>query len=66
MLEWPLGVYVAGQYVYVADLYNHKLAVFTTEGKYVTSFGQRGGSEGDFDCPWGVCVDVDGFVYVCD
>ncbi len=30
------------------------------------SFGQEGSNEGDFDGPCGVCVDKDGFVYVCD
>ncbi len=40
--------------------------MFTTEGEYVTSFGQLGREEGDFIYPLGVCVDVDGFVYVCD
>ena len=65
-LNRPCGVCVAGQYVYVANRYNHNISVFTTEGAYVTSFGQWGLSEGDFMNPWGVCVDGGGFVYVCD
>ena len=32
----------------------------------MTSFGQWGSNEGDFNLPYGVCVDKDGFVYVCD
>ena len=55
-LVLPCGVCVAGQYVYVTDYRAHKIVVFTTEGDYVTSFG---------DCEsYGVCVDQDGFVYV--
>ena len=66
-LNGPCGVCVAGQYVYVANWNNHNVSVFTTEGVYVTSFGgQWGNNEGDFNNPWGVCVDRDGFVYVCD
>ena len=65
-LSGPMGVCVVGQYVYVADWGGHCVSVFTTEGGYVTSFGQWGGNEGDFDEPSGVCVDKDGFVYVCD
>ena len=44
------------------------ISVFTTKGEYVTSFGQRGTREVDskFSYPCGVCVDKDGFVYVCD
>ena len=44
----------------------HNISVFTTQGQYVTSFGQKGEGKGDFNSPWGVCVDRDGFVYVCD
>ena len=65
-LSSPWGVCVVGQYVYVADRFGTCVSVFTTEGGYVTSFGQRGGNEGDFRSPNGVCVDKDGFVYVCD
>lgn len=42
------------------------MSVFTTDGAHVTTFGQNGNSEGEFDHPWGICVDEDGFVYVCD
>ena len=65
-LSGPWGVCVVGQYVYVADRGGDCVSVFTTEGGYVTSFGQRGGNEDDFNSPKGVCVDKDGFVYVCD
>ena len=43
-----------GQYVYVADWNNHYISVFTTEGAYVTLFGQ-------FKHPLGVCVYKDFF-----
>ena len=62
-LNCPYGVCVAGQYVYVANWDNHSISVFTTEGTYVTSFGQNGGDEGNFV---GLCVDKDGFVFVSD
>ena len=65
-LSSPRGVCVVGQYVYVADWVGACVSVFTTEGGYVTSFGQRGCNEGDFGGPRGMCVDKDGFVYVCD
>lgn len=66
----PIGVHTAGKYVYVTNYRGHYVSVFTTEGEHVTSFGhlvQEGTSgEGDFRYPWGLCVDRDGFVYVCD
>ena len=57
---------VSGQYVYVTDFGNHNISVFTTEGEYVTSFGKKGSNNGEFNGPWGVCTDMDGFIYVCD
>ena len=57
---------VAGQYVYVTDNTADRISVFTTEGGHVTTFGQEGRGEGDFNYPIGVCVDKDGFVYVCE
>ena len=65
-LRDPVGVCVVGQYVYVASYCDHCVSVFTTEGEYVTSFGKCGCGEGDFIYPWGMCVDKDGYVYVCD
>ena len=61
----PSTVSVAGQYVYVV-CNNYNVSVFTTMGEYVTSFGQGGSNEGNFSGPWGVCIDQDGFLYVCD
>ena len=65
-LSRPRGVCIAGQYVYVTDSGLHNVSMFTTEGAYVTSFGQRGSEEGCFRYPYGLCVDRDGFVYVAD
>ncbi len=62
MLSRPCGIYVASQYVYVTSNSSNTISVYTTEGEHVTTFGK----EGDLWHPWGVCVDKDGFVYVCD
>ena len=63
-LKCPHDVCVSGhgQYVYVTNYSGHSVSVFTTDGDYVTIFGQCG----DLLYPRGVCVDKDGFVYVCD
>lgn len=65
-LKNPRGLCVCGPYVYASDYDNHQIVVFTTEGEYVTSFGQEGTEEGEFKKPVGLCVDNDGFLYVCD
>ena len=65
-MNWPLGLCVSGHYVYVCNVGSFNISVFTTDGVYVTSFGQRGSNEGDFNWPLSVCVDQDGFVYVTE
>ncbi len=60
------GICVSGDYVYVTDWDHHCVAVFTTAGEFVTSFGQEGDKAGLFSYPTDVCVDRDGFVYVAD
>ena len=62
-LDHPFGLCVSGEYLYVTDVDsgNGNLSIFTTDGEYVTKIGK-----GDFSDPWDVCVDKDGFVYVCD
>ena len=72
----PCGVSVAGQYAYVVNYKSNNISVFTTMGEYVTSFGQIApfnktyykvlASTSINYFPWGVCVDQDGFVHVCD
>ena len=52
--------------VYVCNYGSDNISVFTTDGVYVSSFGQRGSNEGNFNFPHSVCVDQDGFVYVND
>ena len=61
MVKFPRSICVAGQYVYVTSVdlcYFDSIFVFTTEGEYVTKFGNHESL--------GVCVDQDGFVYVTD
>lgn len=50
----------------MADGQNNCVSVFTIVGEYLTSFGQGDGEPIKFDLPRGVCVDKDGYVYVCD
>ena len=47
-LNYPRGICVSGQYVYVSNWEGHNISVFTTQGQYVTSFGQWGKGEGEF------------------
>ena len=52
--------------VYVSEIYNGRVSVFTCEGQFVTSFGIKGRGPGEFNYPVGLAVDNCGVVYVCD
>ncbi len=56
----------SGGYVYVADMYNHRIQKFTSNGQFVTKWGSYGSEDGQFDSPSGIAVDSSGNVYVVD
>ncbi len=63
----PRGVAVDSQgRVFVADTGNKRIAVFDSNGKFITQFGSAGLDPGQFDEPVGVAVGEDGTVYVTD
>ena len=65
----PCGVSVMNDFVYVIEnplCKDENVSVFTKEGNFVTAFGNFGKEEGQFNNPYGIAIDLDGFVYVCD
>jgi DNA-binding beta-propeller fold protein YncE len=63
----PRGIAVDSKgNVYIADTGNKRIAVFDSEGNYITDFGTGGLDPGQFDEPVGVAVGSDGTVYVTD
>jgi predicted membrane-bound mannosyltransferase/streptogramin lyase len=63
----PRGIAVdQNGHVYVADTGNKRIAVFDSDGNYLTEFGSAGFEPGQFDEPVGVAVGNDGVVYVTD
>ena len=58
----------ANEHLYVTDgnTYISSVSVFTSNGKFVTSFSRHGAKEGELKNPFGIAVDSDGFIYVCD
>jgi len=66
-LSGPRGVATdsAGN-IYVADAFNHRIAVFDPGGKLLRTVGSKGTGPGQLYEPSGVAVDADGNLYVAD
>merc|ERR1712070_347577 len=62
-LNGPMGIAVAGEYVYVADTGNHRIQVFLkkTVGCFVPSsiIGSKGGDDGQLLSPPSLTIDGD-------
>ena len=53
--------------IYVADGYgNARIAKFDKHGKFIKSWGSRGGDPGQFNTPHGIAIDAQGNLYVAD
>lgn len=63
---WGVAVSPDGDFIYVADTWNHRVQVFTTNGEYVNSWGVFATDEEPFSL-WGprdIDVDADGNLLV--
>lgn len=52
--------------IYVADSCNHRIQIFTPEGKFLGVFGKPGRGVGEFSYPYDVRIDQNGFQFVCE
>jgi outer membrane protein assembly factor BamB len=52
--------------VYVSDSDNHRIQVFTPDGRYLDQFGSIGSEPGQFTIPFDLGVDANGNVYAVD
>lgn len=65
--ERPAGIALdASGNVYVVEVVNQRIQVFTADGAYVTRWGSYGHGPGQFAAPMAVAVDAVGRVYVAD
>ena len=55
-----------GDTVFVADSCNHRVQVFSADGKFLTQFGKAGDGLGEMSYPYDVRVDSEGYRYVCE
>lgn len=52
--------------LYVADSCNHRIQVFTPDGKFLREFGKPGSKLGELSYPYDVAVDKAGNIFVCE
>jgi len=52
--------------IVVADFYNHRIQVISSEGEFLFMFGSKGAGDGQFDRPIDAAFDGDGNLYVVD
>lgn len=75
-MQTPYGLAVdAGGNVFVSDTGdegfetdrdNNRIEKFTDDGVFITTFGTYGLADGRFNTPFGLAVDLNGNVFVCD
>jgi len=52
--------------LYVADSCNHRIQVFSPNGKWLRSHGRPGNNSGEMSYPYDVRVDASGLQFVCE
>jgi hypothetical protein len=52
--------------LYVADSCNHRIQVFSSDGKFLRAYGHAGSGKGELSYPYDICVDAAGRQYVCE
>lgn len=56
----------ANDTVFVTDSCNHRIQVFSAEGRFLRAFGRAGSGAGEFSYPYDVKVDAAGNCFVCE
>jgi hypothetical protein len=64
--NFPTALTLSGGRLYVVDAMNFRVEVFTTEGRFVNSFGRPGDQTGTLNRPKGIAADTDGNLYLAD
>jgi sugar lactone lactonase YvrE len=64
--EFPAGVAVGNDSVYVTDFYNARVQRFDPNGGYLSQWGGYGSGDGEFRQPSAIALAPDGTVYVLE
>jgi sugar lactone lactonase YvrE len=62
----PQSMVIDKGLLYVTDASNHRICVFRTDGTFVRNMGGVGSGLGQFRFPYGLDIDADGRLIVCE
>lgn len=63
----PEGICVDAQdRLYVADSCNHRIQIFSRDGKFIRQYGRAGSGLGELSYPYDIAVDARGYQFVCE
>ena len=65
-LAGPESIHIDKDLIYVTESQNHRVSVFRTTGKFVTTFGKIGKGDCELKFPMGISTNRYGMVYVCE
>jgi len=60
-----LGIDAKGQ-VYAADSCNHRIQIFSADGRFLREYGHAGNQPGEMSYPYDIRIDAAGRQYVCE
>ena len=52
--------------IFICDNNYHRIQIFDSEGKFISTFGTNGNGDGQFNNPSGITVNSEGNILVCD
>jgi hypothetical protein len=59
MLNYPIGICMTNDELFVAEKESHRIQVFDLNGKFKRKFGSKGKGPGQFNEPSGICLSPD-------
>jgi DNA-binding beta-propeller fold protein YncE len=66
-VNYPNSIYIdSDSIVFVTEIRNHRISLFTLGGEFLISFGSKGAGPGQFSRPCGIIVDRQEIIYIAD
>ena len=64
--EFPIGIAIHEQTIFVTDHYNHRVQIFDKQGKFLAKFGEYGVQPGKFFAPHTLAFNSRGDLFIVD